>query len=70
MESLSGDKARKPKREILSEISLSFNTLGQEPIRPGVFLLVTGAGKRLFRRFQMEQAPHRDRHLLLLRLFW
>ena len=30
---------------------------------------VTGAGKRLFGRFQMEQALHRDRHLLLFHLF-
>ena len=29
----------------------------------------SGAGKRLFRRFQMEQASHRNRHLLLFHLF-
>jgi hypothetical protein len=50
---------------------LLMRPLGYKRMKVGIVLqtLDTGAGKRLFGRFQMEQALHRNRHLLLFYLF-
>jgi hypothetical protein len=54
-----------------SNLPLLMRPLGYERMKVGIVLqtLDTGAGKRLFGRFQMEQALHRNRHLLLFHLF-
>jgi len=70
-ESAPGYKARKEKGEIPGESPSLMRPLVYERMKAGALVQTSdsGAGKRLFRRFQMEQTPHRNRHLLLFHLF-
>ena len=71
MESPPAYKTARKKREILGESPLLMRPLVYERMKAGALVRTSdsGAGKRLFRRFQVEQAPYRNRHLLLFHLF-
>jgi len=70
VESVPGHKMAKQKGDSWESPSL-MRPLVYERKKAGALVQTSdsGAGKRLFRRFQMEQTPHRNRHLLLFHLF-
>jgi hypothetical protein len=71
VESLPGYKTAKQKRRFFGESPSLMRPIVYERMKAGAFVQISdsGAGKRLFRRFQMEQALYRNRHLFLFRLF-
>ncbi len=70
VESVLGHKTAKAKGDSWESPSL-MRPLVYKRMKAGALVQTSdsGAGKRLFRRFQMEQASHRNRHLLLFHLF-